>query len=160
MATFYTTEEAKVRSSSSLASALDRSGLQLVRRVAVFHYTPAASELNNEWIVLGSLGIDDARIIPSLSYIRFSGTGTIDFKATLKKLGPTGTQTTISAATATVAALTAPIVLAPVAGVGDAIVLDQADKLILVLTTGASAVTLPVTCGIIIEIAYDAPAAG
>jgi hypothetical protein len=137
---------------------LDRTGLQLVRRTAVFHYTPAATEVNTEYLVLGSLGIDDARIVPSASILRFTGTGTIDAKFTLKKLSTAAVQTTISAATATVAALTAPVVLAAPVAAGDLVVLDQSDKLILTFTTGASAVTLPITMGIIAEIAYDAPA--
>lgn len=157
MATYYSDEETKARASNQLAQSLDRTGLQLMQRRAVFHYVPKATEVTTEYIVLGSLGIDDARIDPARSVLRFTGTGTIDFKATLKKLSTTGTQTNISAVTATIAALTAPIPLAAPIGAGDLVTLDQTDKLILTLTTGATAVTLPVTAGIIAEIAYDAP---
>jgi hypothetical protein len=126
MATYYSTEEAKVRASSSLASALDRSGLQLVRRTAVFHYTPTAAEVTTEWLVLGALGIDDARIVPSATIIRFTGTGTIDAKFTLKKLSTAGADGD-QCGNRRVAALTAP---APdgASAAGDLVVPDQTDS--------------------------------
>lgn len=159
MATFYSTYQTKQRQASSLHVRANRDEIARHRRVATFSYTPDDSEVDGEYVILGQLGIPDARIIADSCKLRYTGSGTLDVKFTLKKIDTTLTTiTAISAQTATITAVTSPTSLAVPSGAGDLKTVAVDDYLILVLNTGASAVTLPATATIIVEVVYDAPA--
>lgn len=160
MATFYSTYQTKQRQASSLHVRPNRDDLTRVRRVATFSYTPDDSEVNGEYVVLGQLGIPGARIVSDQCKLRYTGSGTLDAKFTLQKRDVTlATATALTAITATITGVTSPTSLAVVSGAGDLPSLEEPDDyLCLLLSTGASAVTLPATATIIVEVVYDAPA--
>jgi hypothetical protein len=159
MATFYSTYQTKQRSGSNLHSKPNRDELTRVRRVATFYYTPDDTEVNGEYVVLGQLGIPGARIVADQCKLRYSGSGTLDAKFTLQKRDVTlATATALTAITSTITAVTSATSLAAVSGAGDLPTVEDDDYLSLLLSTGASAVTLPATATIIEEVVYDAPA--
>ncbi len=160
MATFYSTYQTKQRQSHVRDSRADRSELCRQRRVATFYYTPDDSEVNGEYVVLGQLGIPGARIVADQCKIRYTGSGTLDVKFTLQKRdAATMTATALTAITSTITAVTSATALAAVSGAGDLPTVAIDDYLTLLLSTGASAVTLPATAGIIVEVVYDVPGA-
>ena len=160
MATFYSTYQTAQRQSYKRDTRPDRSELARVRRVATFSYTPDDSEVNGEYVVLGQLGIAGARIVADQCKIRYTGSGTLDVKFTLQKIDSAfASATSLTAQTSTITAVTSPTSLAVPNGAGDLKTVAIDDYLILLLSTGASAVTLPATATIIVEVVYDAPGA-
>src|SRR5574343_1786583 len=146
MATFYSTYQTKQRQSYARDVRADRSELSRIRRVATFSYTPDDSEVNGEYVVLGCLGIAGARIVSDQCKIRYTGSGTLDVKFTLQKIDSAfASATSLTAQTSTITAVTSPTSLAVPSGAGDLKTVAVDDYLILLLSTGASAVTLPAT---------------
>lgn len=97
MATFdsttYTAQQAKAYTRNVNPSFRE---LQQPLRYAVFSYTLAGTEANGDIINLGSLGVDNAIVIPHLSSLRDTGgTGDVDFDAKLNALID-GTSTDLS----------------------------------------------------------------
>jgi hypothetical protein len=156
MATFYSTYQTKQRQGYSLHTKPNRDELTRVRRVATFYYTPDDTEVTTEYVLLGQIGIPGARIVADQCKIRYSGSGTLDVKFTLQKRDSTlATATALSAITSTITAVTSATALAAVSGAGDLTTLEDDEYLSLLLSTGASAVTLPATATIIVEVVYD-----
>jgi hypothetical protein len=159
MATFYSTYQTKQRGGTNLHVKPDRDELTRVRRVATFYYTGLGTEVNTEYVVLGQLGIPGARIVADQCKLRYSGSGTLDIKFTLQKRDVTlATATALTAVTATITAVTSATSLAAVSGAGDLPTVLGDDYLSLLLSTGATTVTLPTTATVIVEVVYDAPA--
>lgn len=129
-------------------------GVQATRRVYRDSVVGLGNHSNNEYFDLMGLGLPGARIVPEECRLRFSGSGTVDFKARLQKVASDGTATNLSAATPTISALTAAIAIASTDG-GPLPLIEPTDRLRLLLLTGASAVTIPDTATIHIEVAYD-----
>ena len=159
MATYYSTYQTAQRGSAARDVRPDRSALARVRRVATFEWVGASSLANAEYIVLGKLGIAGARIVADQCKLRYKGSGTLDVKFTLQKRDNTATATALTAITATITAVTSATALANVSGAGDLPTVAIDDDLELLLSTGASAVTIPATATIMVEVVYDAPGA-
>lgn len=160
MATYYSTYQTAQRGAHARDVRPDRSQLALQRRVAQFKWTGAAGLANAEYVVLGQLGIPGARIVADQCKIRYEGSGTLDVKFTLQKRDNAGTATALTAITGNIAAVTAATSLANIANAaGNTPTVAIDDTLELLLSTGATAVTVPTTATVIVEVVYDAPGA-
>jgi hypothetical protein len=133
-----------------------RAPLQATRRRARFSCTGLGGT-DEHYFELGSLALPGCRIVPEECKLRYTGTGTIDAKFTLKKVNAAGdTVVDISAATATIAALTAVTALAKPTGTLDTVELAETDSLRLYVTDGAGAdAVVPTTAVVIVEVVYD-----
>lgn len=124
--------------------------LQQVIKYAFFPYTFAGTEATTDIIVLGSLGVPGAKVVPELSRIRDTG-GAQDLDVSMKLNALVGgvTSTDLSG---TVAFDNASIVFTEVAG-SALVELGATDDLRLIINDGAiGAVTAGET--IMVEIAY------
>jgi hypothetical protein len=136
----------------------NRDNLGLVKRVARFIVTTLGNEVNGNYHILGTLQAKGARVVVEETRLRFTGSGTIDFKAQLKKVNTSGTAVSLSDPTARLQALTAAITLAPIAGtpIGDSVSLAADDELRLYFAygTGTTEPTIPANVGIVVEVTY------
>lgn len=159
MATYYSTFQTAQRGSHARDVRPDRSQLAMQRRVAQFKWTGVAGLLNADNVVLGQLGIPGARIVADQCRIRYEGSGTLDVKFTLQSRNNAGTATALTAVTATITAVTSATSLANVSGAGNTPTVAIDDTLELLLSTGATTVTVPATATVIVEVVFDAPGA-
>ncbi|MEN3940674.1 hypothetical protein WJU23_05215 [Prosthecobacter sp. SYSU 5D2] len=130
--------------------------LHATRRRARFECVGIGGLLEH-YFDLGSLAIPGCRVVPEECRLRFTGTGTIDAKFTLKKVNADGDAVVdLSAATSTIAALTAAVSLAKPSGTLDTVELATDDMLRLYVTDGAgSDAVVPTTASVIVEVVYD-----
>lgn len=160
MATYYSTYQTAQRGIHARDVRPDRSALARHRRTATFQWTGTSGLTNGEYVVLGQLGIAGARIVTDQCKLRYTGSGTLDVKFTLQKIDSAlSSATSLTAQTSTITAVTSPTSLAVTSGAGDLPSVAIDDYLILLLSTGASAVTVPATATVIVEVVYDAPGA-
>jgi hypothetical protein len=133
--------------------------IALARLQARFVLTGLGTETTGQYHVLGCLKTYGARVIPEQVRLRFTGSGTVDFKVQLVKVNAAGTQVALSAVSGNITALTAVVALTAIGGtpIGDTVELAQTDELRLVFTTGSATVAFPATAGIVAEVAYTAP---
>lgn len=124
--------------------------------IARFTWTSTASHADGDLVTLGSLGLAGARVIPSLSRIKGTGSVTTAVKMTLQKTTAAGASAV--ALSAITAQLTDPLTvttLAPVAASPDSVALAADDLLKVVLNYGTgSTLTLAATNTYVAEIAY------
>lgn len=140
----------------------NRDNLCLKKAAAHFLVTTLGSEVNGNYHDLGCLQSKGARVVPEETYLRFTGSGTIDMKLQLKKVSADGTVVAISEPTSRLQALTSVVTLAAVAAtpIGDTKVLAADDilRLYFAYGTGTTEPTVPAGVGIIVDLGYQTSA--
>lgn len=125
--------------------------------IARFTWTSGVGHADGDLVTLGSLGLAGARVHPSLSRIKGTGTVTTAVKMTLQKTTAAGASAV--ALSAITAQLTDPLTvttLAPVAAAPDTTALAADDLLKIVLNYGTgSTLTLAATNTYVAEIVYS-----
>jgi len=157
MANSTSTYQAGILAAVGASFSPSKAPLTRKRRTAVFQINIVGSHATGDYYDLGQLNTAGVRIHPESCKLRFGGSGSVDFKAQLKKVDAvTGANAVaLTAVSAEINATSAAISLAAPDG-SNTVLLAVDDMLRLYVTYGTgTTITIPSTLIVYVEVAYD-----